>query len=144
MELSPSHWLGFLSLSLSSPPPHLLLRNIFFNESLAGQIKYTSHENMYVTTKTRKEKENNVKTNQLEKLYALFLLQAMSSKWHGMDEYILGFVKYLEIFILEHDSRVRVLVKNDGGVMERRWRDDGGNGMWRTADVESCSNLLMM
>lgn len=46
-----------------------------------------------------------------------------------MDEYILGFVKYLEIFILEHDSRVRVLVKNDGGVMERRWRDDGGNGM---------------
>lgn len=38
---------------------------------------------------------------------------------------------YLEIFILEHYSGdvVGVLIENNGGVVEGRRRDDGGNGM---------------
>jgi len=40
-------------------------------------------------------------------------------------------INYLEIFILEHYSGdvVGVLIENNGGVVEGRRRDDGGNGM---------------
>ena len=38
---------------------------------------------------------------------------------------------YLEIVVREHDTGdvVGVLIENDGGVMERRRRDDVGNGV---------------
>lgn len=53
---------------------------------------------------------------------------------------------YLEIFILEHYSGdvEGVLIENNGGVVEGRRRDDGGNGMWRPADVEGSGRHLMM
>lgn len=37
-----------------------------------------------------------------------------------------------------------VLIKNDGGVVEGRWRDDGGDRMGRPADVEGRRRNLVM
>jgi hypothetical protein len=56
------------------------------------------------------------------------------------------YIIYLEIFILEHYSGdvEGVLIENNGGVVEGRRRDDGGNGMRRPADVEGCGRHLMM
>lgn len=54
---------------------------------------------------------------------------------------------YLEIFILEHHwpgDVVRILIENNGSVVEGRRRDDGRNWMWRPADVKGSSRKLMM
>lgn len=48
-----------------------------------------------------------------------------------MEVYLIDNDDYLETFILKHYSgdMEGVLIKNDGGVMEGRWRDDGGDRM---------------
>lgn len=53
---------------------------------------------------------------------------------------------YLKIFILEHYSRdmVRVVIENDGSMVEGRWRNNGGDGMWWPTDMKSWVWNLMM
>ena len=55
---------------------------------------------------------------------------------------------YLVIFVGEHDSwdmEGVILVENNGGVVERWRRDDGGDGLRRPAYVKcGGSNLLLL